>query len=230
MKKNTYYTAIGNLGAKKDAEGQSYPVIVINQKEYPVDRQEVIVWASLCWRLCNEEELSAHYDELATDLPYERRTLDCCVSRLVTRGLAARGEGDTQFEALYNLLCDLYVVPVCERLSFRVAAFLSLVLRDGVSVRKASAIFHEDRRDDWETRVMKLAKQAVLSTAELIKCAEVGVTDVSTDKKLLDALYADPDTTYDNISLLMRTAQNREPVTVAVANLYLRKQIILERV
>ena len=91
-------------------------------------------------------------------------------------------------------------------------------------------IFHKDRRDDRETRVMKLAKQAVLSTAELIKCAEVGATDISTDRKLLDALYADPDTTCDNISLLMRTAQNREPVTVAVANLYLRKQIILERV
>lgn len=229
MKKNTYYTAIGNLGAKKDAEGQSYPVIVINQKEYPVDRQEVIVWASLCWRLCNEEELSAHYEELATDLPYERRTLDCCVSRLVTRGLVARGEGDTQFEALYDLLSDLYVVPVCERLSFRIAAFFSLLLRGVVPVKRAGMIFRKDRRDDRETRVMKLAKQAVLSTAELIKCAEVGATDISTDRKLLDALYIDPDTTCDNISLLMRTAQNREPVTVAVANLYLRKQIILER-
>ena len=230
MKKNTYYTAVGNLRTKRDAEGRCYPVIVINQKEYPVDLQEMVVWSSLCWRLCNEKELSVRYEELAVDLPYERRTLECCVSRLMTRGLVARGEGDAQFEALYNLLCDLYVVPVCERLSFRIAAFLSLVLRDGVSVRKASAIFHADRRDDWETRVMKLAGQAVLSTAELIKCVEVGATDVSTDRKLLDALYIDPDTTCDNISLLMRTVQNREPVTVAVANLYLRKQIILERV
>ena len=136
----------------------------------------------------------------------------------------------TQFEALYDLLSDLYVVPVSERLSFRIAAILSLVLRGGVSVRKASAVFREDRRDDRETRVMKLASQAVLSIAELIKCAEMGATDVSTDRKLLDALYADPDTTCDNISLLMSTAKNREPVTVAIVNLYLWKQIILERV
>lgn len=229
MMKNTYYTAVGNLRMKRGAEGQRYPVIVVNQKEYPVDQQEVTVWTALCWRLCDNEELSARYEELSADLPYERRTLDCCVSRLVTRGLIARGEGETQFEALYDLLSDLYVVPVSEKLSFRIAAFFTLVLRGGVSIRKASALFREDWRDDEEKRVMELACQATLSTAELIKCAEVGATDISTDMKLLDALYTDPDTTCDNISLLMRTSENREPVTVAVANLYLRKQIILER-
>ena len=48
--------------------------------------------------------------------------------------------------------------------------------------------------------------------------------------KLLDALYVDPDVTCDNLPCLMRSAESRESVTVAVANLYLRKQIILERV
>ena len=77
---------------------------------------------------------------------------------------------------------------------------------------------------------MALSRQALLSTAELIKCAEVGARDISTDEKLMDALYDDEYTTSDNIPDMMLTAQNRERITAAVANLYLRKQIIFQRV
>ncbi len=77
---------------------------------------------------------------------------------------------------------------------------------------------------------MALSNQALLSTAELIKCTEAGITDISTEEKLLDALYSDEDTTSDNIGMMMLTAKARESVTAAVANLYLRKQIVLERI
>ena len=62
------------------------------------------------------------------------------------------------------------------------------------------------------------------------KCFEVGVEDISTDEKLLDALYYDEDTTSDNIAMMMLASASRKPVTEAVANLYLRKQIVFERV
>lgn len=77
---------------------------------------------------------------------------------------------------------------------------------------------------------MALSRQALLSTAELIKCAELGVRDVSTDEKLMDVLYNDDTTTSDNIPDMMLVAKSREYVTAAVANLYLRKQIIFQRV
>ena len=77
---------------------------------------------------------------------------------------------------------------------------------------------------------MDLARQALLSTAELIRCVELGVTDVSSDENVMDALYSDADNTSDNMGDLMRGSQNREPVTLSVANLCLRKQIIFERV
>ena len=76
---------------------------------------------------------------------------------------------------------------------------------------------------------MSLSRQALLSTAELIKCVETGTTDISTDSKLMDALYADNDTTSDNIRYLMQNVPSTVPVTLAIANLYLRKQIIFER-
>ena len=77
---------------------------------------------------------------------------------------------------------------------------------------------------------MALSRQALLSTAELIKCVEVGVTDVSTDEKLMSALIDNDYTTSDSIAFEMLQAEQRVPVTMAVANLYLRKQIIFERV
>ena len=61
-----------------------------------------------------------------------------------------------------------------------------------------------------------------------MKCAEVGARDISTGEKLMAALY--DDTTCDNMPALMRAAKSREEITMAVANLYLRKQIVLQRV
>ena len=59
---------------------------------------------------------------------------------------------------------------------------------------------------------------------------DLGVTDVSSDDKVMDALYNDTDATSDNMGDLMRASQSREPVTLSVANLCLHKQIIFERV
>ena len=228
--KTTIYTAVGHLIRKKGEGGASYLMIMLNRKEYGMDVQEMVVWAALCWQFLTMDEIRAKYIEYADKLPPERRTLEDCVARLKTRGLIACGDGETGSEALYDLLSELYVVPVSEKLTLRFLAFWRLVLGRGVSVAKAAALLRGDRRDEAEARIMALVHQAVLSTAELIKCVEVGASDISTDVKLLDALYVDPDVTSDNLPCLMRGAESRESVTVAVANLYLRKQVILERV
>ena len=80
------------------------------------------------------------------------------------------------------------------------------------------------------TQVMALSRQVLLSTAELIKCAEVGATDISTEEKLMDTLIDNDYTTSDSIAFEMLQAEQRVPVTIAVANLYLRRQIVFERV
>ena len=86
----------------------------------------------------------------------------------------------------------------------------------------------QDPRHNRE--VLTLARQELLSTAELIKCAEVCARDISTGEKLMEVLYDDDDTTSDNMPEVMRTAKSREEITMAVADLYLRKQIILQRI
>ena len=231
MNTHTYYTALGHFRRRTTGLGRSYPVIIINQQEYDVDIQEMALWTALNWRLLDFSQIEAEYNKLDQDciIP-ARRTMEDCLGRLCTRGLVASGTGETGFEALYDLLGGLYVTPLSESLPLRLATFLKLTVLKGVSISKARELFRRDRPNKQEAQVMALSRQALLSTAELVKCAEVGAKDISTDEKLMDALYNDDDTTSDNIADMMLTAESRERVTVAIANLYLRKQIIFQRV
>ena len=195
-----------------------------------MDLQEMILWTCLSWRLLSLEQIrelylqKTRFMEVSFSRPFEE-----CAARLVTRGLAASGTGRTGYEALYDLLANLFVVPVSGSFPLRVLAFLKLTLRDRVPFGKARRLFQADRPNAEERRLLALSRQALLSTAELIKCAEAGVSDLSTDQKVMAALYNDDFTTCDNIRWEMMQAGSREDVTLAVANLYLRKQIIFER-
>ena len=46
----------------------------------------------------------------------------------------------------------------------------------------------------------------------------------------MEKVYGDSETTCQNIASLMRNSRSSQAVTLAVANLYLRQQIIFERI
>ena len=83
---------------------------------------------------------------------------------------------------------------------------------------------------DDEKKVMRLASRAVLSTAEVIKCIEQKILDFSAEDELMGILYHDDYTTSENISDEVKHFPQCRPVLTSVANLYLRKQIIFERI
>ena len=230
MRERTFYTAVGHFKKVVTQDG-AYPVVLVNRQEYRMDPQEMAVWTILNWRLLDAQGVEEHYEPMFQTLRLEeRRTLEHSLGRLVTRGPVAEGRGETDLEALYDLLAGLYVVPISESMPLRTATFFKLLLLDGVPFARAKRIFQKVRLSEGEARVMDLARLALLSTAELIRCVELGVTDVSSDDKVMEALYSDSDATSDNMGDLMRSSQSRGPVTLSVANLCLHKQIIFERV
>ncbi|MEY8420586.1 hypothetical protein AALA83_15090 [Oscillospiraceae bacterium 44-5] len=230
MKNSTFYTAVGHFRCKTDENGHSYPVILVNQEEYLVDIQEMSLWTILSWRLFSFRQAEEEYNWFTGAwLTSPVRTFEACLKRLEVRGLVASGSGSTDFEVLYDLLGGLNVVPLSESLPLRLATFLKLIFK-GTPFSAARELFQRDRPSPLEAQVMALSRQAALSTAELVKCAETGVEDVSSGEKIMEALYNDDYTTSDNIQWEMLQSDFRAPVTLAVANLYLRKQIILERV
>lgn len=228
---NTLYTAIGRFERRHGGCGRSCPVITLGRKEYMVDMQEMVVWTILNWRIVRKQEIGTLYEEMTrkSGAPVSR-SWESCVERLLVRGLVVSGSGDTEYDALYDLVSSLYIIPTDASFPLRLAAFLKLALASHVPFSAAAKLFRKDRRTSGEKEVMHLARQALLSTAEIIKCTERGIRHLPDETSIMDGLYDDCDTTSDNISSLMKSSPCTKDITLAVANLYLRQQIIFERI
>lgn len=224
------YTAVGRFQRKGCVGGLSCPVIYAGQQEYSVDLQEMMLWTILNQRILEADEIGELYRAKALEVGYDtHRNWEACLNRLHQRGLVVSGAGETGEDALYNLLSCLYVVPISNSTLLRLATFLKLTLVRGKSISVAKRVFARHSMTDCEKRVYELSRQTLLSTAEIIKCVDNKVTDLSTGERILEALYDDEETTSDNIASLVRCLDSRQPVILAVANLYLSQQIIFER-
>ena len=177
------------------------------------------------------DDIAQEYEKLSTASGYcTERSWEDCTNRLLTRGLLVSGSGETEYDALYDLLGSLSIIPTSGPFFLRLASFVKLTLLAHVPVSAARKLFQKDKRTKYEALVMRLAGQALLSTAEIIKCIDKNISRLPNECALLDSLYGDETTTSDNIASMVKISQSSKPVTLAVANLYLRQQIIFERV
>ena len=205
-------------------------MVIINNREYALDIQEMILWAALNWQIMDAGSLENAYSaKLKASGIRPQRSISDCMRRLMQRGLVVEGCGETDEDALYALLSGLYVVPISDSLLLRLISFIKLTVFGHVPFAVTRKLFRKDRRSANERRVYRLSRQALLSTAELIKCVEYDIHTIHSDSQLMDALYADDTTTSDNIADMVRPFVCCRPVLQAVANLYLRRQIIFER-
>lgn len=224
------YTAVGRFQKKGCAGGLSCPVIFAGQQEYGVDLQEMMLWTILNRRILEAHEIGELYRSKALEVGYDtHRSWENCLNRLHQRGLVVSGSGETGEDALYNLLSCLYVIPISNSTLLRLITFLKLTLINGKSFTVAKRVFHRHPMTDCEKQVYELSRQALLSTAEIIKCVDKKATKLTSGERILEILYDDEVTTSDNIASLVRCMDSRQPVILAVANLYLSQQIIFER-
>lgn len=227
---NRLYTAAGRMQFKGKNKDVRCPIVMLGNKEYILDIQEMMIWSILNWRILSDDEIQTLYDIKSKETGYmtHRSAMDC-MRRLIQRGLVVEGEGETGADALYNLLSGLYVVPISENPIMRLISFIRLTVFEGVPYSATKQIFSKDKRNSDEQKVMLLANQAILSTAEIIKCAELNTFEFKTEDELIDTLYHDEYTTSENIAHSVRFLPQCRPVLTSVANLYLRKQIVFER-
>ena len=227
---NKLYTAVGRLQTGGSIGGKKCPMVVVNHREYILDIQEMMLWTILNWRILDEEEALALYEAKEREVGYQsHRDYYDCLHRLVQRGLVADGYGETAAEALYDLLSGLYIIPISENIFLRLFSFFKLTLFNGGPLAVTRKVLGGDKRSEGEKKVMHLARQALLSTAEIIKCVEQNRLHFQSEEDLLDMLYHDDVTTSDNLPQATRSMAMCRPVLVSVANLYLRKQIVFER-
>lgn len=230
MMNTNLYTAVGKFHVKGSVGSMRCPLVTIGGREFILDMQEMMLWTVLNWRILTEDEIYLLYEKKIQETGFmSAQSAEECVRRLVQRGLIARGSGDTGEDALYDLLSELYVIPISENLFLRMISFIRLTLFSRLPYSVTKKIFSKDKRNDNEKKVMRLANRAILSTAEIIKCIDQNVLSFTTDEDLLNVLYHDEYTTSDNIAYAVRSLPQCRPVITSIANLYLRKQIIFER-
>lgn len=231
MTKKVFYTAIGRFERRTNGCGRCCPVVVLGGAEYMMDLQEMVIWTCLNWRIARREEIGSLYlNACASSSFISDRTWETCLERLLVRGLIVKGSGESEYDALYDLLSALYIIPTDGNIFLRLVSFCKLTIKNRVPFSAAGKLFKKDARTVRERQVMQLAKQALLSTAEIIKCVENDIRHLPDDNAILEGLYGDQDTTSDNITSMVKSSASSESVTLAVANLYLRQQIIFERI
>lgn len=186
MTLKTLFTAVGRMEKRTDSPGRSYPVIVLGGKDYMVDLQEMLVWSSLNWRIARKNEIGELYNKAVLDYSFQAdRTWNACVERLLIRGLLVSGSGATDYDALYDLLSTMYIIPASGSFPLRLFSFLKLVLVKDVPLSMARRLLCGDKRTAGEKQVMRLAGQTLMSTAEIIKCVEREFTVCPTRKVCL---------------------------------------------
>ena len=86
------YTAVGRMQFKGRNQDMRCPMVLLNNKEYILDIQEMMIWSILNWRILSDDEIKTLYENKSRETGYmTHRSAAECMQRLVRRGLVAEG-------------------------------------------------------------------------------------------------------------------------------------------
>ena len=224
------YTAVGIFKLKNQGKNNVYPTVILSGKECRLDVQEMMIWSALNWRITDDKQLHTYYSEQEkkSGVVFSRSYTDT-LNRLIVRGLVASGHGENGEEALYDLISGLYIIPLYQSPFIRIISFLRMVFIFKLPYEKAKVLFERDKKNKNERRIMKLAFSVPMSTAEIVKCIDKNIDFILNEDDVVEFLYDDKFTTSENIAESVRGLSSVRTVLTAVSNLYLRRQILFER-
>ena len=223
------FTAVGRYEVKTDDNGMKKPTVVVNMKEAELQLEEMLLWSCLMWNILTRDEAYELFKKKAEKAGIDSNRFYPVLDRLQIRHLVVSAEAERGDEALYKLLANLYVIPMTSSFLVKIKAFFRLVFQDHVPVSVAKIVFRRENYTEMEKRVLHLAKQTHLSCAEILKCIEENVTDLSTSEKVLAALYDDDYSTCDNLGWFMRFYDNHKSILEAISTLYLNRNVIFDK-
>ena len=224
----TYYTAIGRMGTKYE-NGKRVPIIIVENKEYDLSMDELIMWGSLHWNFLNKRDLEKEFKRrketahIATDTSF-----DATLQRLIVRELVAKGTDYLAADALYGLLAKLQIRPVRMSLTDKIKSCVYMCVNKKVPVVQCIRKYFGGKITENERNILRITKNAAVTTSEIIKCAEKNIKNLKDDDDIMDKIYDNPTDTSDTIITDSRFSKLKTDVLQAVANLYLKKKIIFE--
>ena len=206
----------------------SEPLVVVEVETKALSQAEFILWTSLHWNVMNKESLKAEFDRrmkqygLYGDVSFEQT-----LSRLKTRGLVASKSDYLAVDALYNLVKDLYVVPIGTVNVFKKAMMFGVMLINGVPFDKCREAMDGFNLNCLEKQIVGFSKRLKVSGAEFIRINDKDLWNIKSEDDIVPLAYEEHED-LDSIGNFTRFSKDKNKVLEAIVNLYLKKQIVFE--
>ena len=223
----TFYAAVGCYRIKTE-DGRKTAYIQKLGKYHEISVPEFAIWSALLWQVMTYEELKPADEEIMPHQTQPVPDFDQLLKLLLKRKLVISGVGYTGVDALYRMLADAFVVPYRISAPRKAWGLIRLVLKGKIPVIGAISAAKENKLKPNEARVVDLVEQTPLSTAELVRCFDLDLYDVSTPEKVIAGIYTDCESTQQEIAAEQFWSPNTNVVLEAVSNLYLSRRVILE--
>ena len=195
----TLYTAVGSYQLRQRSNGDSYPVVLLGDKEMHLDPHEMLLWSSLAWSILTHQEARALFYEkeaelhILSDLDFEHY-----LKRLVFRGLVASGTDYTGINALYNLLDPLYIRIAATGPITKFGALADLVFLKRFALKAALSVFRRERLTAEEKRFLHRRNLEALPVGRLL-CLEDAKTSNPPAVTTLANLYFKKQIIFDTL-------------------------------
>lgn len=207
----------------------SEPLIVVDGEERALSKEEFILWTSLNWNLMNKESLMLEFDRrmkkygIDSEISFEQT-----LNRLKNRGLVAGKSDYLAADALYNLVKDLYVVPLgCVSGFKRVLTFAYMFFVQGLPFDECREAMKDFNLNCLEKQIVSFAKRLKVSSAELIRISDKDLWNIKSEDDILPLAY-EKNEDMDLLGNFTRFSKCKAEVLEAIVNLYLKKQIVFE--
>lgn len=224
----TYYTSLGRM-ITKEINGARVPIVIIDDSEYGMSVDELIIWGTLHWGFYDKAAVEKEYSRKKTENRiYNDVSFEQTLNRLITRGLVVSGTDYLASDALYNLIGKLKIRPVQFSIVEKLKSIVYLYFKKGLTIKECYNAYFGHKYSPDEKNVLRLSKSVGISASEMIQCVENEITDIKCEEEIMDKLYNDDNTTFDTIAVQARFSELKQDIVKAVANLYLKKKIIFE--
>lgn len=216
------YTALGMCKDVETPQGCT-TIISVGKKAYRPKTPEMIIWTLLLWNVMAFDELRAAYEEMMESHHIsEDISFEWFLQHLENEEVIASGE-DVDFENTCYALFRDRVIVVPSKLSYlqKIAAFVREVVWYRCPVHIAATIFKKPNYPDLHLKIMDIARDNHVTTAELVRYFELGGRG-----NLFETVYAGQ-ATRESVAIQSRFDVMRLITLTAVAELFLDRKIML---
>lgn len=218
-----YFVTKGNLVVRNGE-----PLVVAEGEAKPLSQSEFILWTSLHWNVMDKESLKAEFERRMRKYHFDLDVaFEWTLNGLKERDLIVSKSDYLAVDALYNLVKDLYVVPLGTVNVFKKAMMLGIMLINGVPFDKCREEMDDFNLNCLEKQIVVFSKRLKVSGSELIRISDKDLWNIKHEDDIVPLAYAENED-MNSLGNYTRFSKDKTKVLEAIVNLYLKKQIVFE--